>query len=538
MSSSERSDEMLALLEAHCEERLAPAETQRLQQLVVDNEEAAWLYVRYMHQHALLERCEQGLNVGPLVDRLVDSMTAGVSDLPPSPSVTARGRWTTAWQRGLQAVRRMPVVSLLAAVGVVGALLVGLAIVAAPRFQRKEQANTVLPVVAKPYVARLTQMQDAQWESEPALLLGAHLYEGQYVKLKAGLAEITFKDGAAVVLEGPATLGITSKAETHLASGGLVAHVPSRAIGFTVTAATTKIVDLGTEFGVAVDAEGQVSVRVFEGMVSVELNQTADGQDVQPARRIVMANEAVRVAPGSSTFEAAPKNTIRQFVRMVPEKAKQGVTHPLVLKNPSFERPDIRRHPKFSAGGRELGIPVFGWRTSDFPDVGVPGGISCQGQYAISDNGEKPIVPPATDGNQLMWLCLDKNYPEFHEGWVFQSLGIVDQEDVGQRLRLSADVSAKSYYMGPRDGPCEGAAVSVAFVTGVAAMQPGQVVGTPGTWPEMLVKDGWKTLTATLTITPEMIGEELFVRLMASDPEPRSLRDAYQWDNVRCAVEP
>ena len=492
----------------------------------------------HMHQHALLEPGEQGLNVGPLADRPADNVTAGVPDPPSSPPTTASGRWRTAGQRSLQAVRRMPVVSFLAAVGVVGALLVGLAIVAAPRFQQKERPNAAPLAAATSYAARLTKTQNAQWKSERALALGAYLREGQCVELKAGLAEITFKDGAVVVLEGPATLGITSKTETHLARGVLVAHVPSQAIGFAVTAATTKIIDLGTEFGVAVDAEGQVDVHVFEGMVSVEHNQVAGDQDVQPTRRIVMANEAVRVGPGSGTFQAAPKNIARQFVRTVPEKAKQGVTHPLVLKNPSFEQPDIRRHPKFETYGRELDIPVIGWHTSDFPGEGVFGNMGCQGQYVISDNGKKPITPAATDGNQLMWLCLDKNHPKFHEGWVYQSLGIVDQQDVGRRLRLSADVSAKSYCIGPPNGPRDGAAVSVAFATGVAAMQPGQVVGTPGTWPEMLIEHGWKTLTATLTITPEMVGQELFVRLMASDPEPQTLRDPYQWDNVRCVVDP
>ena len=395
------------------------------------------------------------------------------------------------------------------------------------------------PVPAVSSVAKVTGMADCifsanSWQPH----VGDSLPKQQEICLESGLIEIKYHCGTRVLLEGPVHFTAAGDSESQLQQGRLTALVPPRAVGFCVKTPYSTVTDLGTEFGLAVDADGQVDVHVFEGMVSVELNPAVGGQGGRPEQRIVMASETVRIDPGSGILQVAPKSIARPFILAMPEKVKQGVTHRLALKNPSFERPNIRRHPKFDSVYGQLDIPVIGWRTSDFPGERVFNDAGCQGQYVVSDIGVFPNIPPATDGNQIMWLSLDKHHPDFHEGWVYQSLGVVDQKDVGRRLRLTADVSAMSYYLKDREGPRDGAAVSVAFATGVAAMQSGQVVGTPGTWPEMLVEHGWKTLTATLTVKPEMIGQELFVRLMASDPDPKTYRDPYQWDNVRCVVEP
>jgi hypothetical protein len=70
---------------------------------------------------------------------------------------------------------------------------------------------------------------------------------------------------------GPAELHILSPDAATLISGRAAARVPESARGFVLNAPDAAVVDLGTEFAVAVDAQGQSEVHVVEGEVEVSL---------------------------------------------------------------------------------------------------------------------------------------------------------------------------------------------------------------------------------------------------------------------------
>jgi len=124
-----------------------------------------------------------------------------------------------------------------------------------------------------PVIARLTRSVGAAWDQPSSPDDGATLIAGQKLHLKQGLAEIAFESGVTVVLEGPAEFelggpasgvrgqgaGVGSPGAVEsdrnacaLSLGKLVARVPGQARGFTVQTPTMTVVDLGTEFGVAV----------------------------------------------------------------------------------------------------------------------------------------------------------------------------------------------------------------------------------------------------------------------------------------------
>ena len=111
-----------------------------------------------------------------------------------------------------------------------------------------------------------------------------------FVSIESGLAQIEFFCGATVVLEGPAQLELLSADAVRFLSGRLRAQVPPAARGFSVDVGEMKIVDLGTEFGVSMSAEG-ADVQVFDG--EVELHS--------PGRsyRRVTAGEAFQAANGN-----------------------------------------------------------------------------------------------------------------------------------------------------------------------------------------------------------------------------------------------
>jgi hypothetical protein len=168
-------------------------------------------------------------------------------------------------------------------------------------------------------IAWLTNAQDCQWaDNRPP---AGDMRPGKVLRLQRGLAEIRFQSGAHVVLQGPAGLELLSAKGARLLHGKLTAQVPAAAKGFQITSPHGKVVDLGTEFGMSVAADGTTDVYVFKGKVdaygetalavSVEEKQAAridkSGVALQPADKGPDANQYVRA------IVPAPKIVPRTF---------------------------------------------------------------------------------------------------------------------------------------------------------------------------------------------------------------------------------
>lgn len=123
--------------------------------------------------------------------------------------------------------------------------------------------------------AQLVRSQDAVWNrsiSAVGVLSGDDAW-----LLKEGFAEIAMPSGASVILQGPTTFRLIDGNTLALDGGQLTAEVPDRAKYFTVKTRSMDVVDLGTRFGVRVEADGAVSTSVFEG--KVEAHAVAAGAD-------------------------------------------------------------------------------------------------------------------------------------------------------------------------------------------------------------------------------------------------------------------
>jgi ferric-dicitrate binding protein FerR (iron transport regulator) len=107
----------------------------------------------------------------------------------------------------------------------------------------------------------------AKWSGE---VFPGRLANGSRLKLEAGLAEIHFRNGAELILEGPADLEIRGPGAGWLYSGKVAVHVPERAIGFTLDSPGGRVIDLGTSFGVEVGSDGATETQVFEGKVKIK----------------------------------------------------------------------------------------------------------------------------------------------------------------------------------------------------------------------------------------------------------------------------
>jgi hypothetical protein len=164
------------------------------------------------------------------------------------------------------------------------------------------------PDAPREEIAWLVNAQDCQWAGQQAP--AGDMRVGKVLQLDRGLAEISFQSGVRVVLEGPASLELTSTNSARLLRGKLTAKVPEAARGFQITLPQGKVVDLGTEFGVAVDRNGASNVYVFAGKVEAYAGQAAPvSLKEKQAARIDATGVAVK--PGEPVAEA------KQFVREI-----------------------------------------------------------------------------------------------------------------------------------------------------------------------------------------------------------------------------
>jgi hypothetical protein len=165
--------------------------------------------------------------------------------------------------------------------------------------------------------ARVFAIDGAAWQPDAAVYaIDDAVAVGDVLSLASGLIEISYADGTAVVLEGPASFEIRTAADGRLTRGRLTATLGSTSKGFTVRTPSAVITDLGTQFGVEVGAGGRTDVRVFQGLV--ELAAVASLGAVAPAR-LAAGNAAEVDDAGRITLvdAAAPK----KFVLSVPKPA-------------------------------------------------------------------------------------------------------------------------------------------------------------------------------------------------------------------------
>ncbi|HEY2760677.1 MAG TPA: FecR domain-containing protein, partial [Pirellulales bacterium] len=160
-------------------------------------------------------------------------------------------------------------------------------------------------------VARVTATRNCSWAEASDVGYGTRLGAGQRLNLSTGLVEVTFDDGAVVVLEGPASFDVESPGRAQLHDGRLAAVVPERGRGFEVVTSRLNVVDFGTEFGVMADSAGATEVHVFNGLVKAQLLDVAGNQ----VRTVELnTSEAARIEPAAAVIARIPARD-DEFVR-------------------------------------------------------------------------------------------------------------------------------------------------------------------------------------------------------------------------------
>jgi hypothetical protein len=193
------------------------------------------------------------------------------------------------------------------AVAAAAFILVGLMLFFWPKGDRERP----LPSSEARYVAVVVKLDGAQWESaDSSNLAEGSLLKGGRHRLREGRVTLTLFNGVMLSVQGPADLDLTSAERIHCQHGKLRARVPPGAEGFTVLAPGASVVDLGTEFGLNVAADGTSELMVFEGQAEVSL---LNAQGYTLRSQLLEGKQAVHVDPGAGsirTVPAAPDNFV------------------------------------------------------------------------------------------------------------------------------------------------------------------------------------------------------------------------------------
>lgn len=137
-------------------------------------------------------------------------------------------------------------------------------------------------------VAVLRDVIGAEWKEGDTRTVGT-MFKPGWQELKEGVAELEFRSGARVAVQGPARFRLIDQNAMEITDGKLSADVPHQAVGFTVHTPAGQVVDLGTRFGVTTRDNKHAEIHVLEGLVSV--------QSVAGENRSLQAGQAITLTP-------------------------------------------------------------------------------------------------------------------------------------------------------------------------------------------------------------------------------------------------
>ncbi|MCG2682067.1 MAG: LamG domain-containing protein [Planctomycetales bacterium] len=348
MSRENLQDRSLALreyTERYCDGTLSAEQTAELERSLRDDPSALDAFVLYMEVHSQIAwnaraHAKDEHDQPPAVENAPST---------PFPSLS-----TTHYPLPADFVGSWAFACMVATV-IMGVMLLGLWAIKVTHHQPQvaEAPSKSVPSDARPefvFVGRITGLLDVKWSDDKDFLPPhgyAYVPLDHKYKLDSGLMEITYDTGAKVILQGPCTYEVESRAGGYLALGKLTAKVvsgqgsvasakpqaanhkseiinhksnPQSLIPsplFAIRTPTAIVTDLGTEFGVEVGKEGSTKTQVFAG--SIRLAASAAGGD-EGGGQVLRAGQTGAVQPGNPAIIVTDAGTAdaKQFVRAMP----------------------------------------------------------------------------------------------------------------------------------------------------------------------------------------------------------------------------
>ncbi len=169
-----------------------------------------------------------------------------------------------------------------------------------------------------PYeVATISDSIDARWSSDMPIEPGTRMVSNSApIRLTRGIVKLKTDDQVQIILEAPAEFCFLSYLEISLNYGKLFAHVSEQGYGFSVLTPNSKIVDLGTEFGVLSHIDGATEVHLYQGKANLFAGEIHKPKISQ----LLMAGSARKVDSRDSNIQEIALDE-RALVRNIDSKA-------------------------------------------------------------------------------------------------------------------------------------------------------------------------------------------------------------------------
>jgi hypothetical protein len=335
--------ELQRLLSALCDGELTDTQHARLETLLDADLDCQHLYLEYLDMHArLLTRPHPA-----------HENTEGRK--PQEETVAPRSAGYC------PAARRRRIPSLIRYLAVAGATLAASLLIQlclrpqTPSGNRdnKPPHAAVIPSSSE-YVATLTQTADCAWQN-PAdtRRAGSRLLPGE-LRLRKGIARIRFDSGADLVIEGPVDLRLDSGTSATVLRGKVVFRADEMSVPFDLHTPSATLVDLGTEYAVAVGPEGE-EIHVFDGEVQRMPKSTTTKVETQH----LTAGQGRRFGPDPDAPGQPATLEPASFVRQVSDKNNPQADPQAGLI--AYEGFDYKDPALFFAGRANGG---FGWTSN------------------------------------------------------------------------------------------------------------------------------------------------------------------------------
>ncbi|WP_041522711.1 LamG-like jellyroll fold domain-containing protein [Gilvimarinus agarilyticus] len=263
---------------------------------------------------------------------------------------------------------------------------------------------------------------------------GQSILAGEFY-LDTGYAEITLTNGVVLLLESPARLMFENADRLVLNEGALVARVPPEATGFAVDTPSANIIDLGTEFGVAVDDTGASQVHVLEGEVKVKTPGSKEYENLfQDDARSFDLNQQMAV------IQSQPN----RFMRTLPGRRYQ---QPQYL-HWSFDDAGLDHSATFDCAGPGIEQQCFTAQARTLQGDNTPPAL-IEGAFgeAVWFNGVDQWLAtgfPGIGGNKprtvAFWVKVPQDFAP-HQGFGILSWGLADKLSAWQISVNPLDVS-------------------------------------------------------------------------------------------------
>jgi ferric-dicitrate binding protein FerR (iron transport regulator) len=321
-ASSTTCDEILSILSRCWDEQATADDFQRLNALLKSDASARQVYIqlvtidrRLRLRYAPASLRPQKLN-GMASRRMrmdATSEVLAVTGAPDADVSPLHGSWR---ERLVADPGRRLALSLTASATVIALMLLTLNFISV-RPHVAEQPGSTRQLAS----ARIGRMHECRWGSGQRWRVTDALEPGTELDLVAGLVEVQHASGATLIVEGPALVEILGGNEAQLDRGQLTAHVPPGATGYRIQTSTAEIEDLGTEFGLLVEADGDLEVHVLTGRVQTHFRDTSGIQQTIPLN----VTQGLRLTAENRTPMTIPSNA-EAFVRMMPSSHESDST--------------------------------------------------------------------------------------------------------------------------------------------------------------------------------------------------------------------